>query len=75
MTPAATTRSSAPTGRLAGMISPCFRQGEVIVGRKGAYRGIHFSAKAPWVIDTAFYLNMRDPATVIRCRLLPVAHR
>lgn len=29
----------------------------VIVGRKGAYRGIHYSAKPFYVIDTAFYLE------------------
>ncbi|WP_372877493.1 restriction endonuclease subunit S [Spongiibacter marinus] len=29
----------------------------VIVGRKGAYRGIHFSDKPFHVIDTAFYIN------------------
>ena len=29
----------------------------VIVGRKGAYRGIHFSPKPFFVIDTAFYLK------------------
>lgn len=34
----------------------CSRAG-VIVGRKGAYRGIHFSEKPFFVIDTAFYLK------------------
>ena len=29
----------------------------VIVGRKGAYRGIHFSDTPFFVIDTAFYIN------------------
>lgn len=29
----------------------------IIVGRKGAYRGIHFSDKPFFVIDTAFYLK------------------
>ena len=29
----------------------------VIVGRKGAYRGIHYSAEPFFVIDTAFYLS------------------
>ena len=32
-------------------------QPTVIVGRKGAYRGIHFSASPCFVIDTAFYLS------------------
>ena len=29
----------------------------VIIGRKGAYRGIHYSAEPFFVIDTAFYLK------------------
>src|SRR6187401_161680 len=29
----------------------------VIIGRKGAYRGIHYSPKPFFVIDTAFYLK------------------
>lgn len=29
----------------------------VIVGRKGAYRGVHYSKTPFFVIDTAFYLN------------------
>lgn len=29
----------------------------VIIGRKGAYRGIHYSPKPFYVIDTAFYLK------------------
>jgi type I restriction enzyme S subunit len=29
----------------------------VVVGRKGAYRGIHYSPKPCYVIDTAFYLK------------------
>lgn len=29
----------------------------VIIGRKGAYRGVHFSSKPFFVIDTAFYLK------------------
>lgn len=28
----------------------------VIIGRKGAYRGVHYSELPFWVIDTAFYL-------------------
>lgn len=35
--------------------------GSVIVGRKGAYRGIHYSTEPFWVIDTAFYLKPRKP--------------
>ncbi|MBI3272660.1 MAG: restriction endonuclease subunit S [Planctomycetes bacterium] len=31
----------------------------IIVGRKGAYRGIHFSTKPFYVIDTAYYVEPR----------------
>lgn len=31
----------------------------VIIGRKGAYRGVHYSPKPFFVIDTAFYLKPR----------------
>ncbi len=31
----------------------------IIIGRKGAYRGVHFSKVPFFVIDTAFYLNPR----------------
>ena len=37
----------------------------IIVGRKGAYRGIHFSDVAFHVIDTAFYV---EPRTAIELR-------
>ncbi|MBP1931974.1 restriction endonuclease subunit S [Ammoniphilus resinae] len=32
----------------------------VIIGRKGAYRGVHFSKKPFYVIDTAFYIKPRN---------------
>ena len=32
----------------------------VIVGRKGAYRGIHYSVEPFFVIDTAFYLKPKE---------------
>lgn len=32
----------------------------VIVGRKGAYRGIHYSSKPFFVIDTAFYVKPKS---------------
>lgn len=34
----------------------------VVVGRKGAYRGIHYSRSPCWVIDTAFYLDIHEPS-------------
>ena len=32
----------------------------VILGRKGAYRGVHYSPEAFWVIDTAYYLTPKS---------------
>jgi len=41
-----------------GWHSEClYPSGGVIVGRKGAYRGIHYSDSPFFVIDTAFYLK------------------
>ena len=36
---------------------PLYHGPSVIVGRKGAYRGIHYAPKPFYVIDTAFYLK------------------
>lgn len=36
---------------------PLYDKPSVIVGRKGAYRGIHFASQPFYVIDTAFYLK------------------
>ncbi|MDR6954738.1 type I restriction enzyme S subunit [Ancylobacter sp. 3268] len=33
----------------------------VIVGRKGAYRGVHYTEEPYWVIDTAYSLQPRKP--------------
>jgi type I restriction enzyme S subunit len=33
----------------------------IIIGRKGAYRGIHFSNQPFFVIDTAFYIKPKTP--------------
>src|SRR5699024_8357092 len=30
----------------------------VVVGRKGAYRGVHYSEGPFWVIDTAYYVEL-----------------
>ena len=32
----------------------------IVIGRKGAYRGVHFSPGAFWAIDTAFYLKPKQ---------------
>ena len=36
----------------------------VIIGRKGAYRGIHYSSTPFFVIDTAYYLKPKDPVRI-----------
>ena len=33
----------------------------IIIGRKGAYRGVHFCGTPFFVIDTAFYLEPKEP--------------
>jgi len=33
----------------------------IIIGRKGAYRGVHFCSEPFFVIDTAFYVEPRKP--------------
>ncbi|MBI2369415.1 MAG: restriction endonuclease subunit S [Deltaproteobacteria bacterium] len=38
---------------------PLSRHPTVVVGRKGAYRGVHYSPEPCFVIDTAFYLDPR----------------
>lgn len=35
-----------------------FDGASIIVGRKGAYRGIHFSPGPAWAIDTAYFLKL-----------------
>ncbi len=37
--------------------APLYTEPSIVVGRKGAYRGIHFSEHPFFVIDTAFYLK------------------
>jgi type I restriction enzyme S subunit len=32
----------------------------IIIGRKGAYRGVNFSSSPSWTIDTAYYLTLRN---------------
>jgi type I restriction enzyme S subunit len=44
-------------GQIGKHTEPLCHYPSVIIGRKGAYRGIHYSTKPFWVIDTAFYLK------------------
>ena len=44
-------------GKIGWHIEPLFNGAGVIIGRKGAYRGVHYSKTPFFVIDTAFYLK------------------
>jgi type I restriction enzyme S subunit len=44
-------------GQIGWHIEPLCEYPSVIIGRKGAYRGIHYSPEPFYVIDTAFYLS------------------
>src|SRR3990172_6209942 len=44
-------------GKIGRHTEPLFDKAGVIIGRKGAYRGIHYSKTPFFVIDTAFYLK------------------
>ena len=44
-------------GQIGWHTEALYEEPSVIVGRKGAYRGIHYSRTPFFVIDTAFYLK------------------
>jgi type I restriction enzyme S subunit len=44
-------------GQIGWHSEPLFNHAGVIIGRKGAYRGVHYSKIPFYVIDTAFYLK------------------
>ncbi len=44
-------------GQIGWHTEPLATHASVIIGRKGAYRGVHYSADPFFVIDTAFYLK------------------
>ncbi len=44
-------------GPIGKHVVPLCNHPGVIIGRKGAYRGVHYSKKPFFVIDTAFYLE------------------
>ena len=47
-------------------LAPLCNHPSVIVGRKGAYRGVHFSDKPFSVIDTAFYVELLNDIVDIK---------
>jgi type I restriction enzyme S subunit len=47
-------------GPIGWTAKPLTEQAGIIVGRKGAYRGVHFSPEPFFVIDTAYYVRLKD---------------
>jgi len=48
-------------GRIGYHSEPLCTHPGIIIGRKGAYRGVHFCSEPFFVIDTAFYVEPRKP--------------
>ncbi len=48
-------------GRIGYHSEPLCTHSGIIIGRKGAYRGVHFCSEPFFVIDTAFYVEPRKP--------------
>jgi len=48
-------------GRIGRHSEPLCKHPGIIIGRKGAYRGVHFCSEPFFVIDTAFYVEARKP--------------
>ncbi|MEO9887560.1 MAG: restriction endonuclease subunit S [Balneola sp.] len=44
---------------------PLFNDEGIIIGRKGVYRGVHFSLEPFYVIDTAYYLRLNNISSMI----------
>jgi hypothetical protein len=53
-------------GRIGRYSAPLCKHPGVIVGRKGAYRGVHFCDEPFYVIDTAFYVEPRGGCVDLR---------
>ena len=48
-------------GRIGTHCEPLCQHPGIIIGRKGAYRGVHFCNSPFYVIDTAFYIKAKTP--------------
>jgi type I restriction enzyme S subunit len=48
-------------GRIGSHSQPLCTHSGIIIGRKGAYRGVYFCNAPFFVIDTAFYVEPKEP--------------
>jgi type I restriction enzyme S subunit len=48
-------------GQIGWCEGPLCKHDGVVIGRKGAYRGVHYSPVPFFAIDTAFYVEPREP--------------
>ncbi len=48
-------------GRIGSHSTPLCNHAGIVIGRKGAYRGVHFCNSPFFVIDTAFYVEPKTP--------------
>lgn len=46
--------------------APLIDKPGIIIGRKGAYRGVHYSNNPFFVIDTAYHLDIHDPEVDVK---------
>ncbi len=46
-------------GRIGSWLNPLCKHPGIVIGRKGAYRGVHYSPEPFFVIDTGFYVEPR----------------
>jgi type I restriction enzyme S subunit len=53
-------------GPIGWTTEPLYSGPGIIIGRKGAYRGVHFSSEPFFVIDTAYYFQLTSPELNLR---------
>jgi type I restriction enzyme, S subunit len=51
-------------GRIGTTSEPLCKHPGIVIGRKGAYRGVHFCSSPFFVIDTAFYVEPKIPMEI-----------
>jgi type I restriction enzyme S subunit len=49
-------------GKIGSHSAPLCDHPGIVIGRKGAYRGVHFCSTPFFVIDTGFYVEPKEPA-------------